>query len=329
MRGCDIPLEFLCETTRRLKPVVASHASNDNSAGNLVELGDFLRSRRNHLSPDAGGFALSPRRKAPGLRRAEVADLAGISESWYTRIELGTAGVPSLATLYAVAQALRLDQSDRRYVFELAGFTVPAAARAPDALLSPAMNHVAMTVPGAATMIMDRYCTPHCWNAVADGIFRWSRHEDDFDRNVIVGALTDPYYRSLCGTDEEYQKVARSFIGTFRRAFTTFGPTPLSQRVFEFAMGHPFFRTIWNESPVAETFTDPGPIDRHVPDLGALRFDVVDLVPVGQTNLIIRVLTPRDEDTRIKLMHLESIGTARSIVPWLILSCSHGELADA
>jgi len=286
-------------------------SGNGSAPPKLDELGAFLRRRRELLIPEQAGFRASPRRKTPGLRREEVAELAGISESWYTRVELGTAGVPSRATIYAIAGALRLGPSEVRYVFELAGLQLPAIARPRDGELSPAFDHVALNLKDAATTVFDWYCTPHGWNAIADGIFRWSAREDAFERNMIVSGLTDPYYRSLCGTDAEYEKVARSIIGTFRRTFTTSEPTPLAQRIFEFGMTDSFFRSIWHESTVAEAFTEPGPVVRHVPEIGILRFDYTDLVPAGQSNVLVRVLSPRDAETRAKLPRLEAMGTAR------------------
>ncbi len=280
-------------------------------AAKLGDLGAFLRSRRHLLAPKQVGFEPSPRRKAAGLRREEVAALAGISDSWYTRIELGSAGMPSAETMYAIAQALRLDPSDTRYVFELAGLAIPHYARQQGVALSPAVGHVIANLGDAPTTVFDWYCTPYYWNAAADGIFRWSKRDDPFERNMIVSGLSDSYYRDLCGSDEEYEKVARSIIGTFRRTFTTFGPMPLTQRIFEFGMTNPLFRAIWNESHVAEAFTDPGPILRHVPGVGALHFDYVDLVPAGQTSVLIRVLSPRDEETRAKLPILETLGTEK------------------
>src|SRR5215467_9134673 len=72
------------------------------------ELGDFLRSRRDRLTPKAVGLPLGRRRRTPGLRREEVAELAGIGVDWYIRLEQGRSVSPSVATVDALARALRL-----------------------------------------------------------------------------------------------------------------------------------------------------------------------------------------------------------------------------
>src|SRR5690348_18270045 len=83
------------------------------------ELGDFLRSRREKLSPKAVGLAPGRRRRTPGLRREEVADLAGIGVDWYIRLEQGRSVSPSAATIDALARALRLSKAEHRHLREL------------------------------------------------------------------------------------------------------------------------------------------------------------------------------------------------------------------
>lgn len=277
----------------------------------LEALGVFLRSRRERRLPEEAGIKTSAGRRTPGLRREEVAELAGISPSWYTRVELGTAGVPSRATIYAIVQALGLDQADAGYIFELAGLALPSSARPPDIALSSSFDHVVLNLNGAATIVFDWYATPYGWNAVADGVFHWSRRENAFERNLIVSGLTDPHYRNLCGSDAEYEKVAAGVIGMFRRKYTASEPTLLARRIFEFGMTNSLFRSIWNASHVAETFTVPGLVVRHVPEFGELRFDVTDLVPVGRQDTFLRVLVPVDPETRAALPRLEAQGTAQ------------------
>ncbi|MHC3474240.1 helix-turn-helix transcriptional regulator [Streptomyces sp. 7R007] len=90
---------------------------------------DFLVSRRAKLTPDRVGLPTSRRRRVPGLRREEVAALAGVSTEWYTRLEKGHIGGVSEDVLEAVAQALRLDEDERTYLLELARAARPARRR--------------------------------------------------------------------------------------------------------------------------------------------------------------------------------------------------------
>src|SRR5271166_2751422 len=103
-----------------------------------AELGDFLRSRRARLGPADVGLSNGRRRRTPGLRRKEVAELAGIGVDWYVRLEQGRAVSPSVTTIDALARALRLSKVEHAHLRALAlganrrAFTretVPAALR--------------------------------------------------------------------------------------------------------------------------------------------------------------------------------------------------------
>src|SRR5215468_6909782 len=84
------------------------------------ELGDFLRSRRERLSPMAVGLPIGRRRRTPGLRREEVAELAGIGVDWYVRLEQGRPVSPSVTTVDALARALRLSKAEHAHLRALA-----------------------------------------------------------------------------------------------------------------------------------------------------------------------------------------------------------------
>jgi transcriptional regulator with XRE-family HTH domain len=92
----------------------------DRQPGNRGEIRDFLASRRAKITPAQAGLPTSSRRRVAGLRREEVAVLAGVSTEWYTRLEKGHIGGVSEEVLDAVARALRLDHDERTYLFDLA-----------------------------------------------------------------------------------------------------------------------------------------------------------------------------------------------------------------
>src|SRR5436190_20684268 len=89
------------------------------------ELADFLRSRRERISPELVGLPAGGRRRTPGLRREEVAQLAGVGVTWYTWLEQGRPIRPSESVLGAIATALRLDPSERAHLLTLAGIAPP------------------------------------------------------------------------------------------------------------------------------------------------------------------------------------------------------------
>jgi transcriptional regulator with XRE-family HTH domain len=97
---------------------------------NRSEVREFLASRRARISPEKAGLPASGgNRRVPGLRRGEIATLAGVSVEYYTRIERGNLGGVSDAVLHAIARALRLDDAERAHLFDLAHTTGPGTTR--------------------------------------------------------------------------------------------------------------------------------------------------------------------------------------------------------
>jgi len=106
----------------------------------LHELGDFLRTRRARLTPEEVGLPKGTRRKTPGLRRAEVAQLVGVSVDWYTWLEQGRSITPSTQVLERLVQTLRLDAHERTHLFLLAQQQPPPALLLEPEIVSPALQ---------------------------------------------------------------------------------------------------------------------------------------------------------------------------------------------
>lgn len=111
----------------------------DDEGVNLSELAAFLKSRRDRIRPADVGLPTGPRRRVPGLRREEVAQLAGLSADYYTELERGRGAQPSEQALAALARALRLGGDARDHLFHLAGRPLPPAAHGPAAHVQPAL----------------------------------------------------------------------------------------------------------------------------------------------------------------------------------------------
>jgi transcriptional regulator with XRE-family HTH domain len=174
-------------------------------------LGDFLRSRRERLSPNAIGLATLRRRRTPGLRREEVAERAGIGVDWYIRLEQGRADGPSATTVDALARALCLAPAERAHLRALAHLP----SRRP---------YVREAVPDTIRRIVESLTQPAyvtgarwdvlVWNrAAARAIADFGRVKEE-DRNVLLFALTDPSARSLFGPD--WAAIARRMVMQFR-----------------------------------------------------------------------------------------------------------------
>jgi len=112
-----------------------------DSSGRRAELAAFLRSRRDRLAPEAVGLPPAPRRRTPGLRREEVAQLAGVGITWYTWLEQGRPINASAEVFDALARALLLDRHERAHLFALAGYADRGGDQVPDAV-PPAVRAV-------------------------------------------------------------------------------------------------------------------------------------------------------------------------------------------
>ncbi|KLU26504.1 XRE family transcriptional regulator [Caballeronia mineralivorans PML1(12)] len=177
------------------------------------EFGDFLRSRREKLSPDAVGLNGGRRRRTPGLRREEVAELAGIGVDWYIRLEQGRTIRPSDATLDALARALRLGKVDAAHL--------RALARNGDR-----RAFVRESVPPAierlvASLDLPAYVTGRrwdilTWNAAAADILGFDRLAEA-DRNILVFMFIEPGSRRLFGA--AWSDEARRMIALFRAIY--------------------------------------------------------------------------------------------------------------
>ncbi len=135
----------------------------------MRELGVFLRSRRERITPAEVGLPVTGRRRTPGLRREELALLAGISATWYTYLEQGRDIRPSEQVLAALAEALRLDQSERDHLFQLAGHT-PAAVVDDERLTAEEAAVPLMLQPNPAYIIGNSYDVLS-YNQAADDLF--------------------------------------------------------------------------------------------------------------------------------------------------------------
>ncbi len=177
------------------------------------ELGTFLRAHRERLTPSAIGLAPGARRRTPGLRREEVAQLCGLSTTWYTWIEQGRDVSVSPSALARLADVLQLGRAERSYLFDLAGKRDPDLGETESDPVSPA---ALASVEGIAVpaYILDRHWNAKSWNAPAERLFTgWL--DRDGDRNLLRFIFLEPSARTLI-CDWEHR--ARRVAGEFRAA---------------------------------------------------------------------------------------------------------------
>ena len=174
-------------------------------------MGDFLRSARARVQPESVGLPSGPRRRTPGLRREEVAQLCGISTTWYTWIEQGRPVSVSPAVLAKLASVLRLQRAERHYLFELAECADPDHGRDDGDALPPVLADCVHSITAAA-YILDR-----CWNVMS-----WNRPflhlfdgwpARDTAPNLLRYIFLDPAARSLV---VDWEERASRVVAEFR-----------------------------------------------------------------------------------------------------------------
>ncbi|MEU4559453.1 helix-turn-helix transcriptional regulator [Actinoplanes sp. NPDC023936] len=158
--------------------------------------GELLRSRRELLTPDAVGLPRAGRRRVPGLRRDEVAMLAGISPGYYARLERGEAARPAPHVLDAVAHALRLDEQATaqlyRYARPRARPRRPAGAAEP---VHAGLRRLIEQVGSLPAFVLGRTQDVLTWNALAAALFSGFSRHDNMVRMLFLDPATDTFYR--------------------------------------------------------------------------------------------------------------------------------------
>ena len=201
--------------------------------------------------------------------------------------------------------ALRLSDSETDYLFELAGLAAPLRVRDSAVDIPNALRSVIAVSPYAASLI-DCYFTPLAWNGVAAAIFGYDEKAADFDRNLIIRGLIDEKFIRLFGSD--FDAIAMRTVGIFRRVLATHRPTPLAQRVYEFASHYDVFRRGWSEEAIVEGVTVPGSFERHHDIVGPFRVESLDLRVGANSDAVLRILTPADDESEQKFETLRSLG---------------------
>lgn len=180
------------------------------SAPEPQRLGAFLRAQREHLQPEMLGLPALRRRRTPGLRREEVALLAGLSVTWYTRIEQGRDVSVSLAALGRIADAMQLASAARRHLFELAGQSEPVRARR-DAERIPAALAASVRAVRTPAYVLDPNWTARAWNGPAAKLFKgWL---GGAEHNLLRYVFLDPHARRFVA---DWNSRARRLVAEFR-----------------------------------------------------------------------------------------------------------------
>jgi transcriptional regulator with XRE-family HTH domain len=267
------------------------------------EFGAFLRSRREKLTPASAGLPEGFRRRTPGLRREEVALLAGVGTTWYTWLEQGRDVRPSAEVLSALADALRLDPAERRHLFTLSDRpSAEAPSRGPEDV-PDALQRMLASLAGQPTYVLGRRWDVLAWNAAAVAVFGdYSLLQGDA-RNSVHRVFTDPAHRQLL---VDWEIVAANSLAMFRADSARYAGDPDFERLISTLMqASPEFRAWWPRQDVLRPLTGHKRL-RH-PKGGLMTFEYTALAVMDRPDMKLVVYTPLDEDgTGDKLKRLLS-----------------------
>lgn len=262
---------------------IANHGANHRRR----ELGDFLRARRGRLSPESVGLPRRRGRRTPGLRREEVAELAGIGVDWYIRLEQGRPVTPSSATVDALAGALRLSEPERQHLRALAGGGGHRPFQPETA--PPALLRLLQSLPQPA-YVTGRRRDLVAWNAAAAEVLGFDLLAEG-DRNILVAMLTHPWSRRLFGPD--WAGEAQRMVAQFRVTHDLSAGDPaflaLLRRLRE---GCPEFDGWWERHDVRHPASGIKTL-RH-PDKGVIAFQHASFQFNDDPGLKLVVYTPLD-----------------------------------
>ncbi|MDP9868761.1 MULTISPECIES: helix-turn-helix transcriptional regulator [Streptosporangium] len=215
------------------------------------EIADFLRSRRAAITPEQTGLDLDGRvRRVPGLRRDEVARLAGVSTEYYTRLEQGRVGTPSAEVVEALCRTLRLDASEREHLTDLLLRNPRTARRAParPQRVRPGLYLMLDTLSHVPAFILGRRTDVLAANQLAKAVLT------DFDalpatrRNLARYYLLDPQARERVG---DWEKIAAETVAMLRLEAGRYpNDRQLADLVGELTLLSPEFSGWWNDHRV-------------------------------------------------------------------------------
>ena len=266
-----------------------------------ADLRQFLMSRRARVSPTEAGLPDGgARRRTPGLRREEVAVLAGVGVSWYQWLEQGRDITVSGQVLDSVSRVLRLAETERRHLYVLAGLNPPLVRVVGEQRpASAGLTRLIETWMPYPAQIIDRY-----WNNVAGNDAVREVFGIDADcRNCFVNFFTSPLYQARhLGWEDDAARV----VAEYRAAATDY-PDDEGFRaiVDELRAASPLFAEIWARGDVQPLGTRCKHIDH--PLVGALAFESTQLKVPERPDLIVVLHNPSpDSDTAEKLAWLAS-----------------------
>ncbi|MFC7425293.1 helix-turn-helix transcriptional regulator [Nocardia tengchongensis] len=251
------------------------------------QLREFLRGRRARITPDQVGLPAAGRRRTPGLRREEVAVLAGVGVSWYTWLEQGRDITVSGDVLDAVAAALRLDATERGHLYVLAGLNPPCRAGDSGTDVTAETRNLLDAWGTRPAVLRDRYWSVLAYNDAARAVFDY----DGPGHNCLITYFTNPRYLAM---KQVWAHGAPAVVAAYRADSATCPGDPGFEAVVtELAKRSPEFATLWARHDVGAAAQAVNAL--HHPHAGELHFDTTTLTLADRPDQHVVLYNPRPD----------------------------------
>jgi hypothetical protein len=266
------------------------------------ELAHFLRTRRERVSPQAVGLPAGSRRRTPGLRREELAVVAGIGVTWYTGLEQGRAMTVSTQVLESLARVLDLNTAERNHLFLLARQQQPADPYPFTTTVSPALQCILDNMGTSPAYIANPRWDVLAWNKAMACVY-----QTDFavlppsERNILRLVFTSHSQRMPL---VNWEQAAQGLLAKFRASTERYVGEPWrSALVAELEQASPQFRTWWSQHAIQTTHTEKKEL--HHPLVGRLILQPTTFQVTDAPDLRMVIYTPLAEtNTAQKLARL-------------------------
>lgn len=249
----------------------------NNENHRYKELSDFLKTRRAKILPSQVGLSAGTRRRTPGLKREEVAQLAGIGLTWYTWLEQGRAIHVSTPVVESLSKVLLLNKQERIYLYLLTNQPLPADIIGHQGTVSPTLQHVLDSLILCPSLIMDQRWSVIAWNKAACLIFGDFNEMNVYQRNIVWAMFTDNKYKQLFA---DWTLYAKNLLGRFRSTCGQYIDDPwLTQFIDDLKMQSMEFNLWWplhEIQNISETYKQLNHPVAGVLDFEVSKFDVSD-----------------------------------------------------
>jgi transcriptional regulator with XRE-family HTH domain len=272
------------------------------TAARRTELAAFLRSRRERISPEDVGLPAGSRRRTAGLRREELAQLAGVGVTWYTWLEQGRPINASVQVLDALARTLRLDAIERAHLFRLADVPGAAApAGCDECTLPPEVQRILDSVQYPASVVTERFDLL-AWNRIYGALFPRLVQSPAAERNTLLSCLTGPFC-SGCSPIPEQDKYSATLIAQLRNAYGKHvGDPAWTHFIRRLEALSPTFAEIWAAHDVAQPASHTKRF-RH-PTLGLLTTKSTSFAVTAVPGARMVIYTPDDAHSEAAIARL-------------------------